>query len=97
MTEEGKIQKVIVDYLKIQGWLVFRMNAGKTKINVTMNQKGTPDLLAISPTGGPLWIEVKTPAGIVNEAQEAMHLELRHRYHKVAIVRSVEDVEKAIA
>ena len=93
---ESEIQKQIITYLKLSNYLVFRMNSGKTQYNVQLCPKGTPDLLAISPQGKTLWIEVKTASGKLRESQVKMIADLESRGQKVIIARSVKDVLDSI-
>lgn len=92
---ESQIQKQIIDYLKLSGYLVFRMNSGKARNNIRLCPPGTPDLLAINGRKN-VWIEVKTKNGKLNEDQIYMHDELARRYEKVIVVRSLNDVREYI-
>lgn len=94
---EADIQRDIVDYLKLAGYVVFRMNAGRAKKNVTGAPAGTPDILAISPRGRHLWVEVKTEEGTVSQTQQAVIDELIRRGDSVIVARSVGDLENVIA
>ena len=51
---------------------------------------GTPDLFVIGPNSETLWIEVKTPDGVVSPVQEAMHKDLRARGALVFVARGTE-------
>jgi hypothetical protein len=93
---ESEIQKQIVDFLKLSGCLVFRMNAGKRQNNMTLAPAGTPDLMAITRCGDTIWLEVKTETGKLRETQEKMIAELVNRFQAVYLVRSVEDVKKSL-
>lgn len=92
---EAQIQRDIEQFLRLSGFLVYRMNSGKVRNNVRMNEKGTPDLLAVG-LHRTLWIEVKTPEGRVSTDQKRMHERLEHRNQEILIARSVEDVEDVI-
>jgi len=91
MTEEGIIQKDIIDYCRALGGKVFRMNSGQAKYNVKLAPKGTPDLLVLLPHRT-LWIEVKKKTGKVSIDQEKMHRELAELGHRVIVARSIDDV-----
>lgn len=95
MTEEGIIQKEIIDYCKALGGKVFRMNSGQVRYNVKLSPTGTPDLLAILPNKT-LWIEVKKKTGIVSDKQKQMHSELIGLGQCVIVARSVDDVMKVV-
>ena len=51
---EAKIQKAIVEMLRIRGWFVRIMHASE-------NLTGFPDLYATHSKYGPRWVEVKLP------------------------------------
>lgn len=91
MTEEGKIQKEIIDLLETSGAIVIRMNAGKAAKNIRLAPQGTPDLLAIF-KNKLLWIEVKVPGKKPTEVQRSMHNRLRLRGQEVIIACSAEEV-----
>jgi Holliday junction resolvase len=93
---EADIQREIVDYLKMSGYMVFRMNAGQVKKNVKMHPAGTPDILSISPKGRHLWVEVKTEEGTVSGVQQEVIDELIRRGDSVIVARSVGEVEQCV-
>ncbi len=68
------------------------MNAGRARMNISLCPAGTPDLLAVSPWGQHLWIEVKTKKGEISLKQAAMHEALLSRGCLVSVVRCVEDI-----
>jgi Holliday junction resolvase len=75
---ESEVSKQIVDYIKASGFTVYRMNAGKAKVNggyIQLAPKGTPDLLA-NVYGFILWIEVKKKGGKATLEQAECHAEL---------------------
>lgn len=76
---EGEIQKQIIDYLKINGCIVFRMSSGQRQHNVKLAPAGTPDLMALTRFGDVIWLEVKTDTGKLRETQERMIDELLDR------------------
>jgi hypothetical protein len=89
---EAEIQAEIVEYLKLCGWLVFRLNSGKARDNMRLCPPGTPDLLAVGRLAN-FWIEVKTETGRLRPEQEQMIEELRKRGQFVLVARGLEDVE----
>lgn len=91
MTEEGRIKKEIIEYLRLLGWLIFRLNSGQVRHNILMCPAGTPDLFCVGPHRR-LWIEVKTLEGVIREDQSAMHTQLENYGEEVLIARSVEEV-----
>jgi len=91
---ESEIQKQIIKYLELQGYLVFRMNAGKTRYNVRLAPPGTPDLLCIMDNGKSLWIEVKQPGKKPTPVQVEFHKKLIASGHRVIVACSVEDIKK---
>ena len=68
-TEQG-IQKVIIDYLKLKKFIVFKhRNVGIYKqatgsyIPLSFGEKGISDIIACSPKGTFIAVEVKKPGG----------------------------------
>ena len=59
-------------------------------------KRGFPDILLCYSLGRILWLEVKTPTGVVSPAQRKVHLGLKKQGHNVVIVRRIEDVIKAL-
>jgi hypothetical protein len=51
---EHKIQKALIEYLGVRGWLVEVMHGNAF-------QKGIPDLYLFHPRLGPRWVDVKRP------------------------------------
>ncbi len=93
---EAKIQKEIVKYLELQGYLVIRMNAGKGRHNIRLAPPGTPDLLCIMDKGKSLWIEVKQPDKHPTEIQQEMHHRLTVAGHEVIVAHSLNEVIKGM-
>ena len=93
---ESEIQKQIVDWLKIEEAIIFRMNAGKTTKNVTPVPNGTPDLLVVTKQGFVCWIEVKTAKGKLRDSQIDMICSLKERKQEILIARSLEQVQEYI-
>ncbi len=98
---ESALQRQIVDWIRVAAPGVKAIaipNAARRTISgrptnaVPGLTPGVPDLLVIRPMGEVLWIEVKTDVGRVSENQFAFHTQLMALGHKVAIVRSLEDV-----
>ena len=89
---EADIQRQIIEFLKLRGGIVFRMNAGRGRQNQHLCPVGTPDLLAVLPHAT-FWVEVKDMKGKVTDEQEAMHKRLRDCGHNVIIARSIDDIE----
>ena len=59
---------------------------------------GFPDLLVLPYAHiGPLFLEVKAEGNYASTAQKDMHKQLRTLGYRVAVVRSIEDVQEALA
>lgn len=56
---------------------------------------GTPDLIIVH-EGRALWIELKAPKGRLSDAQADCHVMLDHAGSKVALCRSVEEIEATL-
>jgi hypothetical protein len=80
--------------LEWSGCIVIRVQSGTIFVGkraVKCAEKGTPDLCVMAPGGRTIWLEVKTKAGVVSAAQEAMHSRMRSLGHSVFVARSVND------
>lgn len=58
--------------------------------------KGTPDILVVMPVYGAFFFEVKGPRGVVSDAQKTMADLITRADSHVFVVRSIEDVQKAL-
>ena len=67
--KESQIQKKIIDYLEGRRFYVVK--------NIATNRKGTPDIIACSPGGAFLAIEVKTENGKLSTLQEIKLREIK--------------------
>ncbi len=94
--KESDLQRDAINLLKVAGWLVFRMNAGRAKFNVSLCPAGTPDILAVSKTGRALWIEFKTLDGKLRPEQIKMHTDLILRNQQVCVIRTLEEVQRIV-
>lgn len=88
MNPETKIQNKIMDYLKKNRILVWRISD-----NYIM--AGFPDLL-VCYQGKFIALEVKTPKGTATKQQEYVMQNINEQGGIAEVVRSVEDVEKIL-
>lgn len=91
---EQQIQKQVIDYLTLNGWLVWKnknTNRG-TGIYLPTHQKGVPDLTALR-NGQVVFIEVKTETGKSSSYQEEFQFDITWHGGIYRIVRSVKDAE----
>ena len=58
---------------------------------------GIPDLLLVLPHGASAWLEFKAPKGIVSPAQRDTHARLEAMGHRVAVVRSIDQLRAVLA
>lgn len=65
---EQDYQKKISDKLESEGWYVIKL--------IKTNKNGIPDLIAIKENEKPLFIECKTPKGILSDLQIFRLIEL---------------------
>ena len=91
---ETEIQKQIIDYLKLSGWDVYRMNSGR-KGGVTLHKKGTPDLLAMK-KGLTIWVEVKQLGKKPTDIQIRRHEEIRQNGFNVFISTSLKQFKEQL-
>ena len=57
-------------------------------------RKGFPDILLMVPNMGTFYFEVKAPGNYPDQTQKELHEEMTEGGHKVAVVRSIDDVRK---
>ena len=104
MTEDA-LQRQIVQYLAIvlpRGWMVqHTANKPRSAIQGAREKAmgavaGWPDITVIGRdfVG---FLEVKAPKGVLSAKQREVHETLRALGHRVAVVRSCEDVSQALA
>lgn len=84
MTEESKIQAKIIKKLEAEGYYVLKL--------MKTNKNGIPDILAIPRDSDVLFVEVKTPTGVVSPLQTHRIKELINHGAKAIVARSIEDL-----
>ncbi len=89
MPTEKALTNKIKKHLESQGWLVIKIHGG------AMQRAGLPDLLCLR-DGRAVWLEVKTEEGVVSPLQKHWVGKLIGAGFTAEIVRSVEDVKRAI-
>lgn len=104
---EGTIQRGIVDFLRVvlpPDHIVYananaarRTPAGRAGNGVPGLLPGIPDLSVACPGSRILYFEVKTARGRLSEAQAEIVRRLRAAGCLVAVVTSIDDVERALA
>jgi len=85
---EQTIQTSIIKYLKSEGYYVNK--TGQCSVS------GWPDIVAISPSGSHIYLEVKTPTGRLSPIQREVHARLRSRDVKVYTVRSLQEAKQCL-
>lgn len=102
---EHDIQTIIMSYLRLKGFKVWRCNSGRgfyehkgVKRMVTYGERGMPDLMAISPKyGGRLvCIEVKSKTGKATQAQIDWLMNAEMHGAKTIVARDVKEVEQLL-
>lgn len=102
---EAAIQKAIVDYIATVAPHVVcyavpnaarRTRNGRAGNAVPGLTKGIPDL-ALVVSGRAFFLEVKAPKGRTSQEQDATIARLRRAGASVAVVRSIDDVDHALA
>jgi len=96
---ESDLQKSVIKYLELIGCLVLRM-PGQAKMHTIKGKmihtpsplRGIPDLQVITPHGRVIWIELKTPDGVVSDYQKEFHTKLTNFGQNVFVLRSLEEV-----
>lgn len=104
---ESQIQKMIINYLNIQGWTTIRQNSGANVVDnrfirsyilddktlPSATSSGMPDITALR-NGRILFIECKTAKGKTTPNQDRIHELLRRQKFDVLIARDLDDVIK---
>lgn len=83
---ETDIQNQIREKLRWAGWFVIRHQQGLGC------HKGLSDLTALK-NGRTVYIEVKTPRGVLSEYQEEFRLQIESHGGTYIVARSVDDIE----
>jgi len=97
---ENQIAQQVVDYLRLHGWRVHRLEADLRgpKARPKREDAGTPDYIAIRQRGGPgssyeVWyLEVKRPGARLRRSQEIWIADSRERGWNVAVASSIDDL-----
>lgn len=84
---ESKIEKVVTDYAKGKGWLVFKWSSP--------GYNGVPDRIFIR-GGYVTFIEFKRECGKVTALQSLIHAQLLKHEFKVHVVYGIEEGKKLI-
>ena len=101
--EEYRLQTEVVKLLRDAGWVVFSIpnerNQGisdAVRMKASGLTKGAPDLICFDKYGACWWFELKTKKGKRSAEQECME-DVAHRLHIFyAVIRSTDEVKKAI-
>jgi len=96
MALESTIQKSIIEYLRLLGYKVHRMNSGGKRVPggyIHLCESGTPDVLILGKNNFILWIEFKQPGKEPTEIQEQRIAEYRAMGHTVLVAHSLHEVK----
>lgn len=103
-TPEGSVLKTILHGLRarrVPCWRIgvggFQLGAGPSRRFVKMGDPGLPDLVALVPELGALFIEVKSTRGRLSEEQVAFGEACRKAAARHIVARSWDDVEPWLA
>lgn len=61
---------------------------------VSPNHAGVPDRVVVLPGGEVVWVELKTPKGVVSEIQKRTHLRLKELDQDVQVFRHKWQIDK---
>ena len=87
--KESDILGQVRQYLRLKGWLVYRMQQGLGA------HRGFPDLVAVK-AGRVLFVEVKTRTGRLSTFQEVFKQEIESQGLRYVVARSVDDVRALV-
>lgn len=96
---EKTVLAAIVRVLNRAGYTTHRMTSGVFEAGgrtVRTGESGMPDLLVELPFGRCVWLEAKSPTGVVSAAQKHWHDCARVRGQHVAVVRSADEAINAV-
>ncbi|UOF80173.1 hypothetical protein [Caudoviricetes sp.] len=85
---EQKVQKKILEWLNANNYLAYKI--------VTANRAGVPDIIACSPIGQYVAIEVKYGSNTVSKLQDYVLREIKKRNGIAIVAYSLEDVIEAL-
>jgi hypothetical protein len=103
MKPEERLHRDIAQYLSLTldgGWFTTIPLGGGGRLRGAILhgvgvKAGVPDILIVH-NGRAVWLEIKSPKGRVSPEQYLCHQSLALARSSVAIVRSLEDVERAL-
>jgi hypothetical protein len=99
VTEEGKVKKDVLKFLKDTKRYHMRMQSGRVKVRggmMHLQPVGTADLLTFAENGRCIWLELKQLKGTQRQAQIDFEHRMRAMGHSYAVVRSVDDAVRAV-
>lgn len=82
---ESEVQKKVRDYAKSLGWLTYKWRS--------VNQRGVPDCIFVSPKGQTLFVEFKRKGGKPTALQERVIKDLKANK---ALVFVIDDIDYGI-
>lgn len=101
--KESYLVRACIDYLTLKKAVVIRNNTAHVilesngkKRSIRTGSPGSPDIIAFLPEGRVLCIECKTEKGRLSDKQKEFAEKLQKNGHIVAVVRSLDDLEKLV-
>lgn len=101
--KETDIQKAVIAYLKMKGYLALRLNNIPVPLPSggfrPVAMRGLPDCHVDIPIAGipiSVWVEFKTKTGVLSEHQKEFQARIHEGGGFYFVVRSIEDMESAI-
>lgn len=88
IVKESQIERKICKHADLRGCIAFKF--------VSPGRAGVPDRAILLPDANVIFMEVKTPTGIVSALQKNEHRLIRACGHTVYVVDSVEEGKKII-
>ena len=85
MAAEAQLQNNVIKLLTKEGWF-----CNKT---IKMSKSGWPDVIAISPSGRHLWLEIKGPLGRVSEIQAWTMQQMWDRGVDAYVIHNLQEVK----
>ena len=97
---ESRVLRACLDYLRLRGHFVFRVNCGAFKTDrggyfKSTDIPGVSDIIGIAKDGRGLAVECKSDKGKLSELQKAFGEKYREAGGVFIVARSVEDLQEA--
>jgi len=88
MTLERELQKKVINFCNNNAILAVKVDS--------TSARGWPDLTVILPNGTVLFVELKTPTGVLSKLQQHIHSKIKKQQGNVYVIRSLESFQTLV-